>query len=160
MLHKALLTLLLALAWTMPAPAQTVALRWSAKDGHSLAERTLDLAALDALPQGEIVTTTPWTEGAKRFTGPKLLDLARLTGFDPAAVLVVALNDFISSIPASDWKENGIVFSTRLDGKSMRVRDYGPFWIMYPIDQKPEFLQLNYRPRMVWQVKSLDFVVE
>ncbi|MEP9375397.1 hypothetical protein ABLE91_01690 [Aquabacter sp. CN5-332] len=160
MRQKALLTLLLALAWTMPALAQTVALRWSAKDGHSLAERTLDLAALDALPQMEIVTSTPWTEGIKRFTGPTLLDLARLTGFDPATVRVAALNDFVSSIPATDWKENSIVFSTRLDGKSIRVRENGPFWIMYPINKRGEFAQLNYRSRMVWQVKSLDFVVE
>ncbi|TCT07908.1 hypothetical protein [Aquabacter spiritensis] len=161
--------LLIALATALAGPcalaqqvqrAGLLLVSWHTRDGRLLAEQTLDLGALDAMPQVDIVTSTPWTEGAKRFSGPAMARLAGLAGLSPVSVRVTAMNDYVAVIPAADWKDAPIVLATRLDGKVMRVRDKGPFWIMYPIDARPEFLQLNYRARMVWQVKSLDFVVE
>ncbi|WP_127092093.1 hypothetical protein [Aquabacter cavernae] len=151
----------LLLAWlSIPAAAQSVLVRWAGKDGKVLSQQELTLAALDALPQASIETSTPWEDGRRHFTGPLLASIATLSGRDPSEVQVGALNDYRMSIPAEDWRHNGALFSTRIDGNVIRIKDKGPFWIMYPIDSDAKFRQAYYKARMVWQVKSLDFVVE
>lgn len=160
MLRTALVVGLLAVWLSLPAAAQSVLVRWAGKDGKVLSQQELSLAALDSLPQAGIETSTPWGEERLRFTGPLLASIATLGGYDPREVEVSALNDYRMTIPAEDWKANGALFSTRIDGKILRVKDKGPFWIMYPIDTNAKFRQAYYKARMVWQVKSLDFVVE
>lgn len=151
---------LIAIGLSLPAAAQSVLVRWAGKDGKVLSQQELSLAALDALPQASIETTTPWGTGLQRFTGPLLASIATMGGYNPHAVNVSALNDYRMTIPAKDWTENGALFSTRIDEKVIRVKDKGPFWIMYPIDSDPKFRQAYYKAHMVWQVKSLDFLVE
>lgn len=160
MSRTAVLAGLLAAWLTFPAAAQSVLVRWAGKDGAVLAQRELTVADLDALPQGRIETSTPWTEGRHSFTGPPLAEIAALGGEDPIEVRATALNDYFMTLPAEDWKQNGALFSTRIDEKLLRVKDKGPFWIMYPIESDAKFRQAYYKARMVWQVKNLDFLVE
>ncbi|WP_371347750.1 hypothetical protein [Ancylobacter sp. IITR112] len=155
--------LLLALvAWTAPdsARAQDLTLRWLGSDGKVALEKTLNLAQLDALPQVTIDTGTPWTQNVQRFTGPSLGVLAALGGRPVREAKVMALNDYVAPIPAEDWKEHGAILTTRIDGQTMRIREKGPFWVMYPIDSDPVLRQQYYQSRMVWQVKSIDFIAQ
>lgn len=128
--------------------------------GEAVFERVLDLAALDALPQARILTHTPWTHGLQVFTGPSLATLASLTGRRAKEVRITSLGDWSATIPASDWNKQDVILASRLNGDTMRVRDKGPYWIMYPIDVKRDLDTQMYQARMVWQVKSLEFVVE
>lgn len=148
---------LVCLAVTDSARADELTLRWLGADGQVALEKTLTLAEIDRLPQVTIDTSTPWTDGLKRFTGPSLGALAALGGRPVREAKVMALNDYVAPIPAEDWKEHGAILTTRIDGKTMRVRDKGPFWVMYPIDSDPALRQQYYQSRMVWQVKSIDF---
>lgn len=70
MLRMALIAGLLALGHPASAAAQAVLVRWAGQDGTVVAQRELTLADLDALPQAAIDTSTPWSEGVVRFTGP------------------------------------------------------------------------------------------
>ncbi|WP_425104830.1 hypothetical protein [Ancylobacter sp.] len=153
----ALILGLACLALPEAARAHELTLRWLGADGQVALEKTLTLAEIDALPQVTIETSTPWTEGVQRFTGPSLGALAALGGRPVREAKVMALNDYVAPIPAEDWKEHGAILTTRVDGKTMRVRDKGPFWVMYPIDSDPALRQQYYQSRMVWQVKSIDF---
>ncbi|RTM00679.1 hypothetical protein EJV44_02775 [Ancylobacter aquaticus] len=153
------LTLMACVAPKM-AHAQELALRWLGDDGKVIAQKTLTLAELDTLPQSRIETSTPWTKGVNTFTGPSLGVLAALGGRPVREAKVMALNDYVAPIPAEDWKDHGAILTTRLDGASMRVRDKGPFWVMYPIDSDPALRQQYFQSRMVWQVKSIDFIAQ
>lgn len=128
--------------------------------GDLVLDRSLDLAALDALPQAKILTHTPWTHGLQVFTGPSLATLAGLSGKRVKEVRITSLGDWSATIPASDWQKQDVILASRLNGDTMRVRDKGPYWIMYPIDARRDLDTQMYQARMVWQVKALEFVVE
>jgi len=159
MIRRLLVALGLLLMVQDAASAASLLVRWLDGSGAVLVERNLSLAALDDSPQSEIVTVTPWTVGEQHFAGPSLEVLASLASLKPDSVHVLALNDYSADIPAADWRQ-GIILATRLNGETMRVRDKGPFWVMYPISSNPEFARQIYQARMVWQVKQLDFFVK
>ncbi len=140
------------------ANAVELKLRWLSPTGEVLQTQSLNLNELDALKQQEIVTTTPWTEGQHSFTGPSLETLAGLAEYAVSEARVTALNDYTTDIPASDWQKMGAILASRLDGETMRVRDKGPYWLMYPIDSLPELNSQRYHARMVWQVNRIDFL--
>lgn len=141
------------------AEAQTLQVRWIRDNGSVLAEQVLTLEQLDKLPVETIETKTPWTQGQQVFAGPSLSVLAGQRALPVERAIVVALNDYMATVPAQDWEQNGVILATRLNGATMKVREKGPFWIMYPIDRNPKLQSQLYRTRMVWQVKAIDFVV-
>jgi hypothetical protein len=143
------------------ASAAELLLRWVDPTGKVIGERTLTTAEIEAMPQQEFETDTPWADAPQRFTGPRLADIVALGGEDVANAHVVALNDYSADIPAEDWAEHVPILAVRVDGELMKVRDKGPFWVMYPIDSDPGVLGSElYYSRMVWQVKSIDFLVQ
>jgi hypothetical protein len=152
------LALVGSVTFAAAAAAQELTLRWLASDGSLIAERTLDVTGVEALPQQEIATTTPWTDGGQTFTGPSLGDLAGLVAQPVAEAQVFALNDYSATVPAEDWTERGAILAARHNGNTMEIRDKGPFWIMYPIDSSAEFDTQVYHARMVWQVRGIDFI--
>lgn len=141
--------------------AAELQLRWIGAEGNVIGERTLTTEEIEAMPQQEFTTDTPWFEAATRFSGPALADIVALGGEDVSSAHVVALNDYAADIPAEDWAEQAPIIAVRVDGDLMKVRDKGPFWVMYPIDGNPETLDSElYHSRMVWQVKNIDFLVQ
>ena len=141
------------------AQAQSLQLRWIRDNGAILAEQTLSAEQLAKLPADTIVTKTPWTQGADTYEGPSLAVLAGQRALPVERAIVVALNDYMATVPAEDWEQFGVILSIRLNGAPMKVREKGPFWVMYPMDRHPKLQSQMYRTRMVWQVKAIDFVV-
>lgn len=159
----------LVLGWIMSASLFVTAalagdidlvLQWQSKDGTVIAERTLDPAAVDALPQVEFTTETPWTSGDQRFSGPSLGTLAALGGVPVTSARVTALNDYEMDVPAEDWEKNGAILASRRNGEIMPVVDKGPYWVMYPISSDPKLDTQFYHGRMVWQVNAIVFESE
>ncbi len=151
---------LIVCASHIPAAAHELALRWVTSEGRILADKTLTLAELDALTQTTFVTYTPWTEGPQTFAGPSLKVLASLENLAIVRARVVALNDYAASIPATDLTQSGAILATRLNEQTMRVRDKGPFWIMYSSGGDPSSIPYIKQSRMVWQVKYIEFVTK
>jgi hypothetical protein len=118
--------------------------------------RLFDMAALAALTQHEIVTTTPWHRGTRRFSGPLLRDVLAAAGAEGQTLRAVALNDYRVDIPADDARRYDVVIARLLDGQPMAVRDKGPLFIMYPFDRRPDLRNAVYYSRCVWQLKALD----
>ncbi len=143
-----------------PSQQRPLTVRVVDRAENVLFERILDLAAVDALPQATIRTHTPWTHGLQTFTGPSLATLSALGGYAPSEVRIYSLGEWTGGLPASDWQTQGVILASRLNGEIMRVRDKGPYWIMYPIDARRDLDTQMYQARMVWQVKALEFVVE
>jgi hypothetical protein len=151
---------LLLLLGVSVAAADELALRWKSASGDVVAERSLALDDLDALPQVTLETSTPWTEGKSIFSGVSLSDLAALASAGQVINAdLVALNDYMASVPAEDWRAMTLVLASRINGKTMPVYDKGPFWLVYPVDDLEKPLAQAYVARMVWQVASITFHV-
>lgn len=138
-----------------------VFVRWVTPDGKVMKQTRLDRADIEALPQGEVETQLRWMEGVHHFTGPSIGAIADLGPQPVQSAKIVALNDYVATLPREDWADLGAILATKHNGDHMLIRDKGPFWVVYPVDDRPEILDRQiYHDRMVWQVETIDFFVE
>ncbi len=135
------------LAW-----AQEHTLFVSGKDGA----RELTLAQLDALPQETFRTSTIWTEGEVEFSGVPLSLVLAAAGASGKVVNMVALNDYAVQVPFAEVGETYPIVATRFNGAPMRVRDKGPFWVVYPYDADDDFQTETTYSRSIWQLRTLS----
>ncbi|PAT36578.1 hypothetical protein CK623_11050 [Vandammella animalimorsus] len=123
---------------------------------------TLNLTEQDllALPQVEVRTSTPWTDGTRSFRGPLLREVLKLAGRErdvqSMSLLAKSLNDYHVQIPASDaWKWD-VIIALRMNGHPMSRRDKGPLWIIYPRDSHAELKRPHYDHRWPWQLHFIE----
>jgi hypothetical protein len=120
------------------------------------AKTVLSYEELTQLPKTDVTTTTPWTEGKHVFTGVSFADLLGKYGIVDGNVRVSALNDYSVTVPAAELIENGAILTYQLDGKTMTVREKGPYWVIFPFDSHPSLQTDQYWSYAVWQVKSIN----
>jgi hypothetical protein len=114
-----------------------------------------DRTMLEALGAVSIETTTPWYQGPQRFEGVSLAKLMSYIGAKGEHVVAIALNDYVTEIPISDFAEYGPILAMKRNGEYMPVRDKGPLFIMYPFDSKLDLKKQIYYSRCAWQVARL-----
>ncbi|SEL29114.1 hypothetical protein SAMN05421666_3391 [Roseovarius nanhaiticus] len=110
-----------------------------------------------AMPQTTIVTKNDFVDVVTTFQGPSLRSI--LEGMEVSrdtTLRMVALNDFSSEVPAVDAFEYDVILAVLLNGEPMSVRDKGPVWVIYPMDDNPELRDEIYNDRLVWQLKSIS----
>lgn len=117
---------------------------------------SFDLGMLDALPQRETRTTTPWYDGAHVFSGPTVKDLLGSVAAEGARLRVTAINDYAVEMPIADLVSHPVILASRLDGELMSIRDKGPLFIIYPFDEVPELVNEMSFSRSVWQVRQIE----
>jgi hypothetical protein len=115
-----------------------------------------DLARLDALPQTEVKTLTPWTEQSDSFRGVRLSELLERLGAQGSTLDAMALNDYSTHFSSEAALRYPVILATRKNQQLMRVRDKGPIWIIYPLDDYPALRNEAHHHAMVWQLKSLS----
>lgn len=147
-----------ATADTLPQPEGRVILTISGAVTQTNAEGAarFDQAMIEALPQRETRTTTPWFEGPQTFTGPLLSDLMAAAGASGSVLRVVAVNDYAASMPWADIEGFPVILAIRHNGQPMSVRDKGPLFVMYPFDEHPELVNELFFSRSVWQVAAIE----
>jgi hypothetical protein len=116
---------------------------------------TFDMATLEGLGLDGFETTTPWYSGPVRFDGVRMSRLMQEVGATGTSVRAVALNDYTTDVPISDFEKYGVILATKRDGAYMPVRDKGPLFIVYPYDSAPELKAQRYYSRSAWQVIRL-----
>lgn len=114
------------------------------------------VADLEKLPTTKIVTKTPFLPGAVTFEGVLLRDLLKAAKLSAPVLEMTALNDYRVEVPAGDAEKYDVIVAYKVDGKYMRVRDKGPFWLIYPMDQFSELQDEATATKMIWQIKSID----
>ena len=120
------------------------------------ATAALDMAMLEALPQHNIVTRTPWYAQPRKFTGPLLRDVFALVGGQGQTFRASALNDYRIDIPFDDAQRFDVVIARLLDDLPMTVREKGPLFMIYPFDGNPSLRTPRYYSRSVWQLKTIE----
>ncbi|MBK4217723.1 hypothetical protein JJJ17_17460 [Paracoccus caeni] len=118
---------------------------------------------LKALEWFQIDTHTIWTEGQRQFRGPLLRDILLGQGLQRDDVYdheiqLLALNDFMVTMPASDAWDYDVILAREMDGSLMRVRDKGPLWVVYPRDDVPELQDRITDERWVWQLMRITIL--
>ena len=126
--------------------------------GGQSGAKDYDRATLEAMPQHSFTTKTPWYSGPETFTGVLMRDMMRTVGASGTRLLVVALNDYTSEIPISDFTQYDVILAIRRDGAYMPTNDKGPLFIVYPYDSDPDLQTQKYYNRSAWQVAQ--FVVK
>lgn len=110
-----------------------------------------------AMQQTTVVTKNDYVDEVTTFQGPTLrsvleeMDVAR-----DATLKMVALNDFTSEVPATDAFEYDVILAVLFNGETMSVRDKGPIWVIYPMDDNPELHDDIYNDRLVWQLRTIS----
>jgi hypothetical protein len=126
----------------------------SVTNGENTITYTID--ELLALPQEIVVTTNDYVDEVTTFQGPSLrsvLEAADIT--QDARLKMIAINDFASSAPAADAYKYSVILAVLRDGEEMSIRDKGPIWVIYPMDDHAELQDDLYNGRLVWQLKSI-----
>lgn len=124
------------------------------------ANLSMSVEELRALPQVEIVTSTDWTDGPTRFSGPLARDVLALAGAVPVHVAgadlrLVAANDYAVTVPTADFERYDVILALEMNNRLLSLRDRGPVWVIYPLDE--ESLHSNiYASRMVWQLTRIE----
>ncbi|WP_180683097.1 molybdopterin-dependent oxidoreductase [Tepidicella baoligensis] len=114
-----------------------------------------DMAMLEALPQHEFTTLTPWEDRPLKFSGPLLRDVLRLVQARGQTLRATALNDYRISIPADDAQQFDVIIATRLNDQPMSIRTRGPLFIIYPFNAHPQLQSARYYERSIWQLKAI-----
>ncbi|MEQ8602203.1 MAG: molybdopterin-dependent oxidoreductase [Marivibrio sp.] len=114
-----------------------------------------DLAALTALGPVELSTSTPWTEGVRRFVGVPLAAVLDAAGAEGDSLRARALNDYASAMPIADAIGRGALLVWEMDGRRLSVRDKGPLWILFNFDGDPAVRTDAYLARSVWQLSRI-----
>jgi hypothetical protein len=112
-------------------------------------------AQLLALPVHSITTATTWTPRST-FTGPLLADILKTVGAYGNEVEIHTLDDYTYTIPVSDCDRYGVVMAYSMNGRRLKISDFGPLFLMYPRDAFPDELKgASGDSKFVWQIKAL-----
>ncbi len=103
-----------------------------------------------------ISTPLPWYTGSRNFTAIKLSTLLDYFHIKNAKrVKFKALNDYVSITPISDIQTYQPYLVYMMDGEQMRIRDKGPFWLIYDLSKAPELDTEYFRQQMTWQIATI-----
>lgn len=120
-------------------------------DGRAMFDRPM----LEKIGTSTVRTSTPWTDGVVKFEGVLLRDLLSHCEAAGQTVHAIAWNDYTMDIPVDDAMEYAVLLAMEADGTPLSVRDKGPIWIVYPMDDHRELRGRLTERKMVWQLKEL-----
>jgi hypothetical protein len=118
-------------------------------------ELTMSLAQIEQLPQTTITTQLPWINGQAAFQGVKLSTLLEMHNIKPSLIRLKALNDYTTEVTWQEMLQYEPIIAIKKDEQYLKIRDYGPFWLIFPLDQYAELQQTTYLAKMIWQLKSI-----
>ncbi|WP_061800663.1 oxidoreductase [Serratia ficaria] len=121
----------------------------------------LKASDFNKMSKSNIKTTTSWTDAGRQvnFEGVKVKDILNLVGAHGSTLRMSALNDYWVDIPISDVNKYGIILANKMDGVGLRVRNFGPYFVIYPLDEHPTLLNSPlYLSRFIWQVNKITVI--
>jgi hypothetical protein len=141
----------------LPEPTGAVILTISGRITHANRDNTaqFDRAGLEALGTDSFTTATPWFDGPQTFEGVPMARIMRAVGAQGTVVTAIALNDYSTEIPMSDFTRYNVLLALKRNGEYMRVRDKGPLFVVYPYDSAPELRGQPFYGRSAWQLSQI-----
>lgn len=124
--------------------------------GGKKVELTMD--QLLQVSQHEIVTGNDFIDGKRVFAGPLVRDVLALMPMDGAQqARLVARNDYFVDVDIEEFVKWDVILALTIDGEELSAREFGPIWVMYPIDDDPVLEDPLYNNRLIWQLVEVQF---
>ena len=155
----AVLAAVAILASMIPLPAVAGDAVLTLRSATAIGQQEVRLTEGDllSLPQVTVRTGTEFTDGVVEFVGPLARDVLALVAAGTATTAhMVAANQYAVDIPISDFANYDVIFALFADGKRLSLRDKGPIWVMYPLDQHEELQDSLYNVRLIWQLTAVE----
>jgi hypothetical protein len=108
-----------------------------------------------AISNQELITATPWTDGNHAFRGAPLAAVLERAGIQRGWVNARGLNHYSINLPLNKVLASHAFLAVHMNGELMRIKDKGPFWIIFPWNDHSELLTRDVRSWSVWQLQSL-----
>ncbi len=119
----------------------------------------LELEQIQALPVTNYTTYLPWTPTPTKYTGVKLSTLlTHVYGEVPEKVDIGALNNYHSTLSRQDILHYQPILAYQKEDHYIKIRDKGPYWVVYPLSLYPELNRTKYHAQMVWQVNNIKII--
>ena len=151
-----LLTFLILAGTAMPAAAQDILVVGNAAE-PARGEVHFSEADLLALPQVTIRTRTDYTDGVVEFIGPLARDAVAFIEIGTATTVhLVAANDYAIDITLSELFDYDVILAMQANGERLTMRDKGPIWLMYPLDDHEEMQDPVFNNRLIWQLTTME----
>ncbi|MDG3084990.1 oxidoreductase [Vibrio hannami] len=148
---RLLFLLLIALSSPLAGNASTLFIE---EGENTLATYTIN--DLQKMPELSYTTPLPWIKGDATFTGVSLGYLINhVAGSIPDTLKLRALNDYSATISKSEIEKYDPIVAYLRDGKAMKIRDKGPFWLIYSLEKYPELDNPKAQGQMVWQLERI-----
>ncbi|NRF24237.1 molybdopterin-dependent oxidoreductase [Vibrio coralliilyticus] len=107
-------------------------------------------------PPITFTTQLPWYPEANQFTGFRVSDLLQQLGVeDTLAVSFIALNDYAASTTIENILKYDPIVAYKMNGEKMKVRNKGPYWLVFNLDKYPEIDNTAFHSQMVWQIDEI-----
>lgn len=122
-------------------------------------EKAVTFAESDllAMPQVTVRTGNDFVDGVVEFRGPLARDVIRRIERGQATIAhMVAANDYAVDIPISDFERYDVILALFANGRRLSLRDKGPIWVIYPMDDNPELDDPLYNTRLIWQLTTIE----
>ncbi|MEP6067776.1 MAG: molybdopterin-dependent oxidoreductase [Paracoccaceae bacterium] len=114
-----------------------------------------DREMLEALDWREIKTWTSFTEGEQAFAGPTLKSVLTAVGAQGAKLRAIAINDYAINIPVNHAEMYDVLLALDHNGRTMRVRNKGPVWVIYP-QTEAQAKEQTFDAEMIWQLDRIS----
>ena len=112
-------------------------------------------AQLLKLPVHEISTSTAWTPRST-FAGPLLSDVLKAVGAYGKQIEIHTLDDYRCVVPVGDADRYGVVLAYSMNGRRLKVSDFGPLFLIYPRDTYPlDLTGAAGDAKFAWQIVSM-----
>ena len=108
-----------------------------------------------ALPQTHIDTSTQWTKGFHRFSGPLLADLLYRYNAGPGDLRLAAINTYSVTVNRNLITKDAPIIANRIDGKPFSRRNKGPLWVIFPYDKSTNYQGELIFAASVWQLSQI-----
>ena len=81
--------------------------------------------------------------------------LEQLSIQDTTSVSFIALNDYSASVTIENIMKYEPIIAYKMNGKKMKVRNKGPYWLVFNLDKFPEIDNTTFHSQMVWQIGKI-----
>ncbi|MFK7943129.1 MAG: hypothetical protein AB8B85_09485 [Paracoccaceae bacterium] len=125
--------------------------------GGDRGEIRFNRADLEAMEWRTIETGNQFISGKSVFRGPLVMDAVSLIGHAGATkVRLIAANEYFSEIEIAEIQRYGAILAMEMNGDALSLRDFGPIWVMYPIDDHSELRDSVFNNRLIWQLEAIE----
>jgi len=117
---------------------------------------TADVEALRRLGLQTLTTKTPFTDGEPEFVGVSFARLWEMIEPTGASIRAVAADDYAIEVSAQELIEKEAFVAFEQEGRPLRLRDKGPFWLIFPWSRRPDLYASGDYSLSVWQLIELE----